>query len=111
MTATLRDPATMLPPGEALTDVLPTDRLGPGGRPIGELRSELYRIPNLANVGHVGGVWLQSVAVLVLAAWWGNPIGWIVAFALMGRAMARFAILAHEASHRQIGRASCRERV
>ena len=97
MTATVRAPLTMLPPSEALTDVLPTERLGPTGRPVGELRAELYRVPNVANVGHVAGVWIQSVGVLALAAWWGNPIGWIAAFLLMGRAMARFAILAHEA--------------
>ena len=100
MTATVRAPLTMLPPSEALTDVLPTERLGPTGRPVGELRAELYRVPNVANVGHVAGVWIQSVGVLALAAWWGNPIGWITSFLLMGRAMARFAILAHEASHR-----------
>ncbi len=100
MTATVRAPLTMLPPSEALTDVLPTERLGPTGRPVGELRAELYRVPNVANVGHVAGVWIQSVGVLALAAWWGNPVGWIAAFLLMGRAMARFAILAHEASHR-----------
>ena len=100
MTATVRAPLTMLPPSEALTDVLPTERLGPTGRPVGELRAELYRVVNLANVGHVAGVWIQSVGVLALAAWWGNPIGWITSFLLMGRAMARFAILAHEASHR-----------
>lgn len=90
----------MLPTAAALTDVLPTDRLGPTGRPIGDLRGELYGIPDAANVAHVVGLWVQSVGVLALATWWGNPIGWIAAFLLMGRAFARFAILAHEAAHR-----------
>ena len=94
------DPGTMAPPSRALTDVLPTDRLGPNGRPTGDLRNRLYRIPDLANVGHVAGVWIQSVGLLWLVAWWDHPIGWIVAFPLMGRAFARFAILAHEAAHR-----------
>ncbi len=94
------DPSTMAPPSRALTDVLPTDRLGPNGRPTGDLRNRLYRIPDLANVGHVAGVWIQSVGLLWLVAWWDHPIGWIVAFPLMGRAFARFAILAHEAAHR-----------
>ena len=49
---------------------------------------------------HVVGVWVQSVGVLALAAWWGNPIGWVAAFLLMGRAFARFSILGHEAAHR-----------
>jgi fatty acid desaturase len=96
----LRADGTMLPDPDLLTDVLPTDRLGPGGRPVGPLRDELYRIPNLANAAHVAGVWLQSVGVLALAAWWGHPVGWVLAFLLMGRAFARFAILGHESAHR-----------
>ncbi len=100
MATATRTEGTMLPDPSSLTDALPTDRLGPGGRPLGPLRDELYRIPNLANVGHVAGVWLQSVGVLALAAWWGHPLGWILAFPLMGRAFARFAILGHESAHR-----------
>lgn len=91
---------TMLPDPSTLTDVLPTDRLGPTGRPIGALRDDLYRIPNAANAAHVIGVWVQSVGVLALAAWWGHPVGWVLAFLLMGRAFARFSILGHEAAHR-----------
>jgi fatty acid desaturase len=100
MVATLRAPGTMRPDDALLTDVLPTDRLGPTGRPVGQLREELYRIPDLANWGHVAGVWLQSVGVIALASWWGHPAGWIAAFVLMGRSFARFSILAHEAAHR-----------
>lgn len=90
----------MLPDTSELTDVLPTDRLGPTGRPVGELRDDLYRIPDAANACHVIGLWVQSVGVLALVSWWGNPIGWFAAFLLMGRAFARFAILGHEAAHR-----------
>jgi fatty acid desaturase len=90
----------MYPPESALTDALPTERLREDGRPTGALRDELYRIPNLANAGHVAGVWLQSVGVLVLAAWWGNPVGWVLAWLMCGRGMVRFAILMHEAAHR-----------
>ena len=98
--AALLDPGTMAPPTAALTQALPTDRLAPNGRPTGELRDRLYRIPDLANAGHVAGVWIQSVGLLWLVAWWDDPIGWLLAFPLMGRAFARFAILAHEAAHR-----------
>ena len=100
MTVTVRAANTMLPAQDLLPDVLPTDTLGPKGRPIGRLRDELYRIPNAANAAHVIGVWVQSVGVLALAAWWGSPIGWAAAFLLMGRAFARFSILGHEAAHR-----------
>lgn len=98
--AVAREPGTMRPDPSLLTDVLPTDRLGPTGRPVGELREELYRIPNLANAAHVVGLWVQSVGLLALAGWWDHPVGWVLAFLLMGRSFARFAILAHEAAHR-----------
>ncbi len=100
MAVAVRASGTMLPDPDLLVDALPTDRLGPTGRPTGELRDELRRIPDVANVFHVIGLWVQSVGVLALAAWWGNPVGWIIAFPLMGRAMGRFAILGHEAAHR-----------
>ncbi len=100
MTSARVVPATMFPPDGTLTDALPTDRLNEDGRPLGELRDDLYRIPNAANAAHVIGVWLQSVGAVVLAAWWGNPLGWILAWLLCGRGMVRFAILMHEAAHR-----------
>lgn len=100
MTAARVVPDTMYPPESALTDVLPTDRLNSDGRPVGELRSELRRIPNAANAAHVAGLWIQSVGVLILAAWWGNPVGWVIAWLMCGRGMVRFAILMHEAAHR-----------
>lgn len=92
--------ATMLPDPALLTDVLPTDRLGPTGRPVGALRDELYRIPNVRNAISVAGVWVQSVGVIIAALWWGHPLGYVAAFFLMGRAFALFAILTHEAAHR-----------
>ncbi|MCB1272196.1 MAG: hypothetical protein KDB31_12265, partial [Microthrixaceae bacterium] len=91
---------TMYPPGETLTDTLPHGRIRADGRPTGELRGELYRIPDLANAVHVVGVWAQSVGVIALARWWGHPVGWVIAFAMCGRGMVRFAILMHEAAHR-----------
>lgn len=90
----------MLPGAALLPAVLPADRLGPTGRPTGELRAELYRRHPVRNVANIVGVWMQSVGVIALAAWIGHPIAWVVAFLLMGRAFALFAILAHEAAHR-----------
>ena len=106
MTSTMRRSGTMVPEPELLPDVLPTDTLGPKGRPVGPLRDELYRIPNAANVLHVIGVWVQSVGVLVAASWiadrswWLGVAAWVAAFFLMGRAFARFSILGHESAHR-----------
>ncbi len=91
---------TMFPPDSVLGEFVPSERFRPDGRPVGALRDQLYRIPNLANAAHVLGIWLQSVGVIALARWWGNPVGWVIAFLMCGRAMVRFAILMHEASHR-----------
>jgi fatty acid desaturase len=80
--------------------VLPTDRLNDRGRPLGELRQALYRIPNVRNAFNVLGVWVQTAGLLVLACWVSNPLLWVLSFFLMGRGMVMFAILAHEAAHR-----------
>jgi fatty acid desaturase len=100
MAAALREPGTMRPSEDVLRDVLPTATLGPNGRPVGALRDELYSIPDTANWLHLAGIWIQSVGVIALAAWWDHPVGWLAAFLLMGRSFARFSILAHEAAHR-----------
>lgn len=91
---------TMSPPASALEEFTGSDDFRPDGRPTGQLRDELYKVPNAANVAHTIGIWLQSVGVIALAAWWGNPIGWVLAFAMCCRGMVRFAILMHEAAHR-----------
>jgi fatty acid desaturase len=93
-------PGTMLPEPAILPNTLPTDVLNERGRPVGPLREELRRIPDVANVFHVIGLWVQSVGIIALALWTHHPLAWIAAFLLMGRAHARFAILGHEAAHR-----------
>lgn len=90
----------MVPPRELLPDALPTERLSETGRPLPPLRDELRRIPDLRNALNVASVWLQSVGMLAVALWIGHPIAYVVAFVLMGRGFALFAILAHEAAHR-----------
>jgi fatty acid desaturase len=90
----------MAPAPDRLPDTLPTDRLTDTGRPRPELRAELRRIPNLRNVANVFSVWLQSFGVIALAIVLHNPLAWVAAFILMGRAFALYAILGHEAAHR-----------
>ena len=48
---------SMVPPPEVLPDVLPTDRLGPTGKPIREIRDGLRRIDDPRNVGSVLLTW------------------------------------------------------
>lgn len=90
----------MLPPPELLPDVLPTRRLTSGGMPVPDLRRELRQIPGARNALTVAGAHAQAFGVLALAGRLDHPLAWAVAFALMGRAFALFAILAHEAAHR-----------
>lgn len=90
----------MVPAPEALPDVLPTDRLGPRGKPRPPWRDDLRRIPNARNALSV--VWLitMAVGVLALAAWVANPLGYALAFVAEGCLIVRFNILGHEAVHR-----------
>lgn len=91
---------SMVPPAELLPDVLPTDRLLASAKPTPEIRAELRRIPNVRNVFNVASCWVQSLGVIALAAWIDHPVTWLLAFLLMGRAFALFAILGHESAHR-----------
>ena len=97
----------MVPPPEALPDVLPTDRLTATGMPRPFLREELRRIPNRRNVLNVASVWLQTMGLLAVVCWVTPGLSlavaipvWAVTFVLIGRGFALFSILAHEAAHR-----------
>ena len=91
---------TMVPGPDLLPDVLPTDRLLAGGKPVPELRSDLRRIDDRRNVGSVLLTLAQPVATIGAAIWLDTPLAWVAAFLLMGPVHARFAILAHEAAHK-----------
>jgi len=98
--AVLTQAGTVLPDPSILPDVLPTDRLQVSGMPKPPIRDDLRRIPNGRNVLNVASVWVQSFGLIALATWIDHPLAWLVAFVLMGRAFALYAILAHEAAHR-----------
>src|SRR5579862_4813149 len=91
---------TMVPDAAELPQVLPTERLQSTGMPKPEIRNELRRIPNGHNALNVASVWLQSFGLLAVATWIDRWWVWPIAFVLMGRAFALYAILAHEAGHR-----------
>jgi fatty acid desaturase len=96
-----RHPAdTMVPDRALLPDVLPTERLQASGMPKPAIREHLRAIPDLRNAANVTSVWLQSFGVLAVATWLDRWWGWVIAFFLMGRAFALYAILGHEAAHR-----------
>jgi fatty acid desaturase len=91
---------SMVPDAALLVDVLPTDRLQASGMPRPAVREQLRRIPDGRNVLNVASVWAQSFGVLAVATWLDRWWGWVIAFLLMGRAFALYAILGHEAAHR-----------
>ena len=47
------------------------------GRPQPAFRDRLRTIPSWRNAWSVVSVWLQTVVVVGLAVWWGNPIGYV----------------------------------
>jgi len=90
----------MVAPADTRPDVLPTERLLPTGMPRPEIRAALRRISNLGNAKSVLVLWTWAVGMIALALWWGNPVGFVLAFVLMGPVYTRFAILMHEAAHK-----------
>jgi fatty acid desaturase len=90
----------MLPPPEALPDVLPTDRLTASGKPVPEVREELRRIPDARNVVTVVLALVQTFGVVLAAHRLHHPAAYVAAFLLMGRGHCLLAILGHESAHR-----------
>jgi fatty acid desaturase len=90
----------MLPPAEALPDVLPTERLTASGKPVPEVRDELRRIPDARNAVTVAMALVQSVGLVLVAYHLHHPLAYVAAFLLMGRGHCLLAILGHEAAHR-----------
>jgi fatty acid desaturase len=70
------------------------------GRPQPAFRADLRRIPSWRNALSVLSLYAQTGAIVWIACWWANPIGYVLAFVLMGRTHAQFASLMHEAAHR-----------
>jgi fatty acid desaturase len=91
---------TMVPPADALPDVLPTDRLNERGKPRPPLRNELRHISNSRNAVAVASTLLQSFGVVIAAAWINTWWSYLLAFVLMVRGHVCLNILAHEAAHR-----------
>jgi fatty acid desaturase len=94
----------MLPDPRTLSSFAPTDRLSSSGRPQGEFRDELRRIPNVRNSFAVAALYAQTIGIIVLAVVIDHPLTWVLAFLLMGRVHAQFAALMHEAAHRLLFR-------
>jgi fatty acid desaturase len=90
----------MVPGPELLTPAHATTSVRVDGRPQPEFREHLRAIPSWHNAWSVVSVWVQAIVIVGLAVWWANPVGYVVAFLLMGRTQAQLAALMHEAAHR-----------
>ena len=95
---------TMVPAPELLETPRPDSRILPNGRPVPGLRDELRRIPSLRNALCVVSCFGQIALVVGVTISLHNPLAWIPAFVLMGRAHAQMAALMHEAAHRLLFR-------
>ena len=87
-------PSSELPPARA--DAFVND----DGRPTSSFREELRHINDARNGLTVLSFYAQNVAILAVALWWHHPIGYVLAFVLMGRAHAQCTSLMHESAHR-----------
>jgi len=92
----------MVPPRDALPDVLPTDRLNERAMARPPLRDELRRIRNLRSALALGSLYLQIAAIVAMVLWWANPLGYVVGFVLFGRVIVCMNVLGHEAVHRTL---------
>ncbi|MGD9752782.1 MAG: fatty acid desaturase family protein [Acidimicrobiia bacterium] len=66
------------------------------------LRDELRRIRNGRSAAAVASIGAQLVAIYAGAIWWANPLGYALAFVLLGRVIVCMNILGHEAVHRTL---------
>lgn len=92
----------MVPDRTLFTPGRETDLVRADGRPTPAFREQLRRIPSWRNAGSVASFYVQTVGILWLAVWLANPVAYVAAFLLMGRAFAQVAALMHEAAHRTL---------
>jgi fatty acid desaturase len=95
---------TMVPDANLLVSPATGSQILPSGRPVPELRDDLRRIPSVRNALSVVSCFAQTAVVIGLCVGLHNPLLWIPAFVLMGRAHAQIAALMHEAAHRLLFR-------
>ena len=95
-------PTSLVPVGDVLTQVLPTDRLLANGVLRPDLRAEMRRVPNLRNAVAVTMTWVWLAVLVAVVVWIGNPVAYVVGAVLATPLHVRFAILMHEAAHRML---------
>lgn len=92
----------MVPASELLGMPLPTERLLANGKAKPPLRDELRRVRNGRSALAVVSLYGQIAGTVAAAVWLANPVGYVLAFVLLGRNIVMCNILGHEAVHRTL---------
>ena len=90
----------MAPSPSILGHQIVSGKIRDDGRPIPQWRTDLRHIAGPRNSLTVVLLYLQTIGIVWLAVALHNPVTYVVAFVLMGRAHAQFASLMHESAHR-----------
>jgi fatty acid desaturase len=94
----------MVPDASVLTQINGNDKISSNGHPVSKWRAELRHIPNLRNAISVVSIYVQTIGIIWVALKLSNPVTYVIAFLLMGRAHAQLLALMHESVHRLLFR-------
>ena len=94
----------MVPDASVFTRIDGNDKILANGHPTSQWRTELRHIPNFRNAISVTSIYVQTFFIIWVALELHNPITYVIAFLLMGRAHAQLLALMHESVHRLLFR-------
>ena len=94
----------MVPDASVFTQIDGNDKILANGHPTSQWRTELRHIPNFRNAISVTSIYVQTFFIIWVALELHNPITYVIAFLLMGRAHAQLLALMHESVHRLLFR-------
>jgi fatty acid desaturase len=94
----------MVPDASVFTQIDGNDKILTNGHPTSQWRTELRHIPNFRNAISVTSIYVQTFFIIWVALELHNPITYVIAFLLMGRAHAQLLGLMHESVHRLLFR-------
>ena len=94
----------MVPDELVFTQIHGNDKILANGHPTSQWRTELRHIPNFRNAISIASIYVQTFGIIWAALALHNPISYVVAFLLMGRAHAQLLALMHESVHRLLFR-------
>jgi fatty acid desaturase len=94
----------MVPDASVFAPINGNDKILANGHPTSQWRTELRHIPNFRNALSIASIYVQTIGIIWAALALHNPISYVVAFLLMGRAHAQLLALMHESVHRLLFR-------